>query len=298
MTAWSLAAALLLAVPARAADVPVSSGTAADGPETATPPLPLRCAPSEGPGSCRGRVAGYPKDVVLFFTSWPLPPRARRVLYLHGHNQGFDEVLSYFKFGGLLDASGSKDTVLIVPDGTGPKDRDETYRAEWREAEDAPKRFRAFIDGVEGVLSRTGPPPAKAPTLVFAGHSGAGAIIDRLLACKEKNAVCWKTTREVYLLDGAYAPADFDVYAAFAKKPGNRFLSAYEDTVEHNAEIWAKLVRGRRVEDFDAASVPGEVPREKIRTLTTAFVKSDAGHMELVGKYLPMFLAPAKEFRY
>jgi len=254
----------------------------------------FRCPPSSAAGVCRGRLpdGAYPKDVSIFYTSWPPPKNARRILYLHGHLQSYDTLLAFFNFKELLAKSESKDTISIVPDGTGPGFRNETYAAEWRSAMDAPQRFRRFMAGVEAVLAGSDAAPAAEPELVLAGHSGAGSILDRLIACGG-GGVCWPSVREVYLFDAAYGPADFDVYAEFARAPGNRFLSVYQDTVGRNEELWRKINRASGAARIQPLS--GKVDRETVRAQTTAFVDANAekvNHMATVGKYFPAFLAP------
>jgi hypothetical protein len=242
------------------------------------------CQPSGGSGSCRVRLPGYPQDVAFFFTSWPPPKGARLVLYLHGHLQDFDTILKYFKFDKILADSGSKNTVLIVPNGAGPGHTDETYRSEWRDAPDAGQRFRRFVAGVGTILAGGGSSSGE-PTLVLAGHSGAGSIMDHILSCR-RNDVCYKHVSEVYLLDGAYSPDYFDAYAKFAKEPGHRFISVFKGTAANNETL-------RKMIDPALKPLPGNVTREALAKQTVGFVSSSVEHMGTVSEYLPMLLAPA-----
>lgn len=249
----------------------------------------------------RGKIDGYPEDVAVFANkAFKAADKTTLILHLHGwlhvrdHLGGkmerFDDVLSEFNFGELLERSGRNDAILVVPSSRGHCD---TYDGVLMDS----KRYGAFLSAIakkisELKLART----TDLASIELSGHSGAFASL---------SAMMWhRKTTAVNLLDAAYGR--FDDYAKFIEtRHDARLRSAViagTETHEGLRQLWeAMRARGLVPQegtgaDFEAAALSSVDPAldKKLRAANPAFVvwRTDVkdAHWKAVSQFFPVFL--------
>ncbi len=220
------------------------------------------------------RAGHYDDPSVAVFIPKDFKPRGKvnLVFFFHGWFSSISEAARDFDLFRQFSASGDK-ALLIMPETA--RDAPDSFAGKLEREDGFTTLVTQILDGL--VAADVGP-RLQAGKITLVGHSGAYHVISRILTQHEIAA----RVSEVCLFDALYE--DVDLYAAWIRGGGGRFVSIYAQVGDpaDNSRGLASQLRNDGV-DFQTGN---DDPREDARVLgnRVAFISSPYDHGSLINQ--------------